>query len=161
MQYYTHPFLAGCQLVASSDIAIGSETSVFMTPGVNIGLFCSTPSIPLLETIPKKIALDMLLTGRMLKNAEEANRYGLLSRIVPDEVLQEEAQSVAAIIASKSFQVIKSGKEIICKQESLRSLDDKYDVAIDTMVQGLLSKDSSIGIKALLRKEEPKWKHQN
>lgn len=160
MQYYTHPFLAGCQLVASSDIAIGSETSVFMTPGVNIGLFCSTPSIPLLETIPKKIALDMLLTGRML-NAEEANRYGLLSRIVPDEVLQEEAQSVAAIIASKSFQVIKSGKEIICKQESLRSLDDKYDVAIDAMVQGLLSKDSSIGIKAFLRKEEPKWKHQD
>lgn len=131
-----------------------------MTPGVNIGLFCSTPSVSLLETIPKKIALDMLLTGRML-NAEEANRYGLLSRIVPDEALQEEAQNVAAIIASKSFQVIKSGKEIICKQESLRSLDEKYDVATDAMIQGLSSEDSSIGIEAFLRKKEPKWKHQD
>ena len=129
-----------------------------MTPGVNIGLFCSTPSVSLLETIPKKIALDMLLTGRML-NAEEANRYGLLSRIVPDEALQEEAQNVAAIIASKSFQVIKSGKEIICKQESLRSLDEKYDVATDAMVQGLKKKESSIGIEAFLRKKEPQWKH--
>ncbi len=168
---------AGCQLVASTDLVIASEKAKFATPGVQIGLFCSTPAVPLLRCIPQKIALDMLYTGRVLM-AHEAQMYGLVSRLVTvdkenkgsarqnefhsheGEITQKEAHTIAKNIASKSSMAMSIGKLSIYKQISCSSLNEAYDVANEAMVENLSCEDATVGITSFLNKKVPEWKHK-
>ena len=149
---------AGCQLVASTDLVIASDKAQFSTPGVQIGLFCSTPAVPLLRCIPQKIALDMLYTGRIL-TAHEALMYGLVSRLVvtdkdnQDTVddatkTQKEAHAIAKNIASKSSAAMGIGKRSVYKQMSSSSLNEAYRVANDAMVENLGYEDAIVGISS-------------
>lgn len=164
---------AGCQLAASTDLTVASPTASFATPGVNIGLFCSTPAVPLIRTIPYKVALDMLFTGRVL-NAQEALAFGLVSRIAEvensagggdsdrdgAEAVKKEANAIAQLIASKSGNAMRNGKSALLQQAALTSLKGAYEIANAAMVQGMKTEDACIGIHSFLAKERPNWKHK-
>jgi enoyl-CoA hydratase/carnithine racemase len=146
---------AGCQLVASCDLAIASIHAQFQTPGVHIGLFCSTPMVAVSRAIGRKHALEMLLTGDMIP-AERAVEMGLVNRVVPAEELTGEAMALAARIASKSPLTLKIGKEAFQRQLDL-PLTDAYRVAAEIMVENMLARDAEEGIGAFLGKREPRW----
>ncbi|CAH3171205.1 unnamed protein product [Porites evermanni] len=146
---------AGCQLVASCDIAIASDKAKFATPGVNIGLFCTTPGVALARAVPRKVAMQMLLTGYPI-SADEALKYGLLSKVVPEENLDEEVNTVAEKIASSSQPVVAMGKAGFYSQVS-KARDQAYVEAEAVMVENLELHDGQEGIKAFLEKRKPTW----
>ena len=146
---------AGCQLVASCDLAIASEEATFCTPGVNIGLFCSTPAVALSRNMSPKHAMEMLLTGETI-DARAARDFGLVNRVVPEEYLSTVVQKYANTIASKSPLAVKLGKEAFYRQVEM-PLAEAYDHAAGVMVENLLARDAAEGIGAFLEKRKPNW----
>jgi enoyl-CoA hydratase/carnithine racemase len=147
---------AGCQLVATCDLAVAAETADFATPGVNIGLFCSTPMVALSRNISRKRAMEMLLLGEAL-SAADAQDYGLVNRVVPPGKVMDEALAMARIIAAKSKATVAVGKAAFYRQVEL-SLDDAYAYAGEVMVKNMLMADAGEGICAFLEKRDPRWK---
>jgi enoyl-CoA hydratase/carnithine racemase len=146
---------AGCQLVASCDLAVASETARFSTPGVHIGLFCSTPMVALSRNVSNKHAMEMLLTGDMVP-ADDAYRIGLVNRVAPAGKASEVALDLARQIASKSALTVKIGKEAFYRQREL-NLADAYKLTIDVMVENMLAHDAEEGIGAFIEKRDPEW----
>ena len=146
---------AGCQLVASCDLAIASSSARFVTPGVNIGLFCSTPMVALSRNVGRKAAMEMLLTGDMI-DGEEARRIGLINRVVAPEILESETMALAQRIAGKPRATIKTGKEAFYRQLEM-PLDEAYAYASKVMTENMLDAEACEGIGAFLEKREPKW----
>jgi len=146
---------AGCQLVASCDLAVASEDAWFATPGVKIGLFCTTPMVALTRAIGRKKAMEMLLTGDPLP-AREALAAGLVNRVVPADRLAAETRALAERIASSSPYVIAIGKEAFYRQADL-SQSQAYDFAEETMSINAKAADAHEGIAAFLEKRAPDW----
>ena len=146
---------AGCQLVASCDLAVAGSEARFCTPGVHIGLFCSTPMVALSRNISAKHALEMLLLGEMVP-AEEALRMGLVNRVVPTGGALAEAGRLAAIIASKSPATVKIGKRAFYEQREM-GLKAAYDHTSAVMVENMLARDAEEGIGAFMEKRAPTW----
>ncbi len=146
---------AGCQLVASCDLAVASSAARFATPGVNIGLFCSTPMVALSRNVARKHAMEMLLTGEMIA-AEEARRIGLINRVVAPEALAGETARLAALIATKPHGTLKIGKEAFYRQVEM-GLSDAYDYASQVMTLNMLGAEAEEGIGAFVEKREPRW----
>ncbi len=146
---------AGCQLVASCDLAICTDTSTFCTPGVNIGLFCSTPMVAVSRAAHRKQAMEMLLTGETI-DASTAKDFGLVNRIVPRQYLAQVVDKYASVIASKSPLTLKIGKEAFYRQIDM-SLEEAYDYAARVMVDNMLARDAAEGIGAFLDKRHPTW----
>jgi enoyl-CoA hydratase/carnithine racemase len=146
---------AGCQLVASCDLAVASRAAQFATPGVNIGLFCSTPMVALSRNVSRKHAMEMLLTGDMV-SAEDAQRIGLVNRVVPAGTEREVAMVLARQIASKSALTVKIGKEAFYRQLDM-NLADAYRYTADVMVENMLARDAEEGIGAFIEKRTPAW----
>jgi len=146
---------AGCQLVASCDLAVTSQQAKFATPGVNIGLFCSTPMVALSRNVSAKHAMEMLLTGEMV-SAEQALRIGLVNRVVPAGKEREEALALARKIASKSTHVIKIGKQAFYRQREM-ALADAYNYTSKVMVENMMARDAEEGIGAFVAKRMPTW----
>jgi enoyl-CoA hydratase/carnithine racemase len=147
---------AGCQLVASCDLAIATEEATFGTPGVNIGLFCSTPMVALSRNLARKHAMEMLLTGERI-DAAQARDFGLVNRVVPPEYLDQIVGKYARTIASKSPLTLKIGKEAFYNQAEM-GLSDAYDYASRVMVENMMARDAEEGIGAFIEKREPDWK---
>jgi enoyl-CoA hydratase/carnithine racemase len=147
---------AGCQLVASCDLAVASQAAKFATPGVNIGLFCSTPMVALSRNVSRKHAMQMLLTGDLI-SAEEAARIGLVNEVVPAGQERAAALKLAEKIAAKSMLTVEIGKEAFYRQAEM-SLADAYDYASHVMVENMLARDAEEGISAFIEKREAKWK---
>jgi enoyl-CoA hydratase/carnithine racemase len=146
---------AGCQMVASCDLAVASAAAGFCTPGVNIGFFCSTPMVALSRNVAPKHAMEMLLTGDMM-SAEQALQMGLINRIVPPGREREEATRLAQQVASKSAAVVKFGKEAFYDQIEM-NLADAYRHASAVMVENMMLRDAAEGIGAFLEKRKPTW----
>lgn len=146
---------AGCQLVASCDLAVASAEAKFATPGVDIGLFCSTPMVALSRNVSRKHAMEMLLTGDAA-SAEDAYRMGLVNRVVPPGKERDEALVFARKIASKSSHTVKIGKEGFYRQAEM-SLARAYEYVSEVMVENLMARDAEEGLKAFIDKREPKW----
>ncbi len=146
---------AGCQLVASCDLAIASHAAKFGTPGVNIGLFCSTPMVALSRNVSRKHAMEMLLTGELI-SAEHAARIGLINQVVAAGHEHTEALKLADKIAAKSTLTVKIGKEAFYRQAEM-PLADAYKYASEVMVDNMLARDAEEGISAFIEKREPKW----
>ena len=146
---------AGCQLVASCDLAIAADTAQFSTPGVHIGLFCSTPMVALSRNVADKFAMEMLLTGDMTP-ASRAAEIGLVNRAVPTEALQQATMEMARKIASKSSMTLATGKRAYYAQREM-GLSDAYDYASAVMVDNMLATDATEGINAFLQKRPPQW----
>jgi enoyl-CoA hydratase/carnithine racemase len=147
---------AGCQLVASCDLAIASEAARFATPGVDIGLFCSTPAVALSRAVPAKPAMEMLLTGEMI-SAAEAHRIGLVNRVVPPQDLRAATDSLAAHVAARSTHVVRLGKRAFHRQRGL-PLDAAYAEMAAVMAGNLMAEDAVEGIGAFLEKRPPVWR---
>ena len=147
---------AGCQLVASCDLAVASTEAKFATPGVNIGLFCSTPMVALSRAVGRKASMEMLLTGDMV-DAENAVRAGLINRAVAPDRLDAEVNGLAGQIASKSPFVLAIGKEAFYRQAEM-GLDDAYAYASEVMTTNMMARDATEGIDAFLQKRPPDWK---
>jgi enoyl-CoA hydratase/carnithine racemase len=146
---------AGCQLVASCDLAVAASGARFCTPGVNIGLFCSTPMVALSRNVSSKHAMEMLLTGDTI-SAEEACRIGLVNQVVESGGEREAALVLAGKIAAKSALVVKIGKEAFYRQREM-PLTEAYRYACDVMVENMLARDAEEGIDAVLSKRTPQW----
>ncbi|WP_341914970.1 enoyl-CoA hydratase [Ferrovibrio terrae] len=146
---------AGCQLVASCDLAVAADTARFATPGVNIGLFCSTPMVALSRNVSRKHAMEMLLTGDLLPAARAAE-IGLVNRVVPESALSETALALAGQIAAKSPLTVKIGKEAFYRQLDM-PLAQAYDYASRVMTENMLARDAEEGIDAFIEKRDPKW----
>lgn len=147
---------AGCQLVAASDLAIAETGARFATPGVKIGLFCTTPMIPLVRVIGRRRALDMLLSGRFI-SAQEAERYGLVNRVVPPEQLAEEATKWARELAQFSSYTLSLGKRAFYDQIDL---DERsaYNYGKEVIAMNCLAEDAAEGMSAFLEKRSPQWR---
>ncbi len=146
---------AGCQLVATCDLAVAADTARFATPGVNIGLFCSTPMVALSRAVGRKAAMEMLLTGDLI-DAARAREIGLVNRVVPEEALDEAVTALAGQIAAKSPLTLAIGKEAFYRQAEL-GLDDAYRFAAETMTRNMMARDAEEGIDAFLGKRAPVW----
>jgi enoyl-CoA hydratase/carnithine racemase len=146
---------AGCQLVASCDLAVASSAATFATPGVNIGLFCSTPMVALSRNVPRKAAMEMLLTGDMV-SAKEAQRIGLINRVVEPGAERAAALALGRQIAAKSALTLKIGKEAFYRQLEM-NLSDAYRHAAGVMVENMLARDAEEGIGAFIEKRTPSW----
>ena len=146
---------AGCQLVASCDLAVASREARFATPGVNIGLFCSTPMVALSRNVARKHAMEMLLTGELI-DAEEARRIGLVNRVVAPEQLVSETMKLAKRIAAKPTRTVKIGKEAFYRQLEM-PLAEAYNYASVVMTRNMLEPEAEEGIGAFLEKRTPKW----
>ena len=146
---------AGCQLVASCDLAVASQAAKFATPGVNIGLFCSTPMVALSRNVSRKHAMQMLLTGDLI-SADEAARIGLVNEVVPAGQERAAAIKLADKIAAKSTAIVKIGKQAFYRQAEM-SLADAYDYDSQVMVENMLARDAEEGISAFIEKRDPKW----
>ena len=146
---------AGCQLVASCDLAVAGEGARFQTPGVHIGLFCSTPMVALSRAVGRKHAMEMLLTGDMVPAARAAD-IGLVNKVVPASHLPAETMALAEKIAAKSPLILKIGKELFQRQLDA-PLADAYRLAVEAMVENMLARDAAEGIGAFLDKREPQW----
>ncbi len=147
---------AGCQLVASADLAFAASDARFATPGVNIGLFCHTPMVPLSRNISAKHAMEMLLVGDLV-DAETALRFGLINAHVPRQDLQAKVLETATKIASKSSHVLKLGKQAFYRQLGM-DLAGAYAHAVEAMVENMLAEDAEEGIAAFIEKRQPSWK---
>ena len=146
---------AGCQLVATCDLAIAGESARFATPGVNIGLFCSTPMVALSRAVGRKAAMEMLLTGDLI-DAHRARDIGLVNRVVPDGVLEAETTALARQIASKSPLTLAIGKEAFYRQADM-DLAAAYAHTAEVMTRNMMAHDAAEGIDAFLEKRTPEW----
>ena len=146
---------AGCQLVASCDLAICVNEANFCTPGVNIGLFCSTPMVALTRNVPRKQAMEMLVTGEEI-DAHTAKAYGIVNRVVPKDYLTMVVDKYASEIAAKSAHALKFGKETFYRQLEL-PLNEAYDLAAQVMTDNMLAADAEEGICAFIEKRHPDW----
>jgi enoyl-CoA hydratase/carnithine racemase len=146
---------AGCQLVASCDLAVAADGTRFGVNGVNIGLFCSTPMVALSRNVPAKVAFEMLTTGQFI-NAARAREVGLVNRVVAPEALAEETRALATLLASKLTAAVRIGKRAFYDQLGL-PLAQAYDHAGDVMVENMLWRDTEEGIRAFLDKRPPDW----
>ncbi|XP_041832913.1 enoyl-CoA hydratase domain-containing protein 3, mitochondrial [Melanotaenia boesemani] len=149
---------AGCQLVASCDIAVATEKSTFATPGVNVGLFCSTPAVAIGRAVPRKVAMEMLFTGAPI-SAHDALLHGLISKVVPEERLEEETLAIAQRVCQASRPVVALGKATFQRQMA-QSRDAAYTTASKVMVENLALKDGQEGIQAFIQKRKPVWSHK-
>ena len=146
---------AGCQLVATCDMAVAAEGTKFGVNGVNIGLFCSTPMVALSRNIPRKKAFEMLTTGQFI-DTQAALDMGLVNKVVPQDALASETKALAELVASKLSAAVKVGKEAFYKQIQM-STADAYAYTGDVMVQNMLYRDTEEGIAAFLEKRAPNW----
>ena len=146
---------AGCQLVATCDLAIASENARFATPGVNIGLFCSTPMVALSRNISKKNSMEMLLTGDMI-DANTAKDYGLINKVVPEKDLENTVFEIASKILKKSSKTIAIGKKAFYEQLELGILD-AYKYTSTVMANNMVQYNAQEGVKAFLEKRKPNW----
>ena len=146
---------AGCQLVATCDLAVAAEDARFATPGVNIGLFCSTPMVALTRAIGRKAAMEMMLTGEFV-DAVTARAIGLVNRVVPRIELRKAVDGLARQIAGKSALTVKIGKEAFYRQAEL-DLAAAYRYAAEVMTTNMLARDAGEGIDAFLAKRAPVW----
>jgi enoyl-CoA hydratase/carnithine racemase len=146
---------AGCQLVASCDLAIASSAAKFATPGVDIGLFCSTPMVALSRNVARKHAMEMLLTGNMVP-ADQAARIGLINRVVGANEERNSALALAQEIAAKSSYVLKIGKQAFYRQAEL-GLAEAYHYASEVMTENMMARDAEEGICAFIEKRDPSW----
>ena len=151
-------FAAGCQLVASCDLAIASDDAIFATPGVNIGLFCSTPMVAVSRKVSRKRTMKMLLTGDPV-NANYAKEIGLINDHFESSSLEEEVLKLAEKITSKSNKVIKIGKQAFYKQLEM-PIDEAYKYTSRVMSENMMALDAKEGISAFLEKRTPKWKNK-
>lgn len=147
---------AGCQLVATCDLALAAEGTRFGVNGVNVGLFCSTPMVALTRNVPTKVAFEMLTTGQFIETTR-AERIGLINRAVPLEALEDETMALARIIASKRAAVVKIGKEAFYAQRNMTPAE-AYDYAGAVMVENMLFRDTEEGIAAFIDKRPPNWR---
>ena len=147
---------AGCQLVATCDLAFASPRARFATPGVNIGLFCTTPSVALVRNVSRKHAMEMLLGGELI-SAQDAARIGLVNRVIaPPDSVRAAAFETARLIASKSPVTVALGKRAFYRQAEL-PLDEAYSYAANVMVESMLTQDAKEGIGAFIEKRAPRW----
>jgi enoyl-CoA hydratase/carnithine racemase len=146
---------AGCQLVASCDLAVASIGARFATPGVNIGLFCSTPMVALSRNVSRKAAMEMLLLGEMA-SAEDAKALGLVNRVLASDRVVNEAIELGREIAEKPKRTLKIGKEAFYRQLDM-SLEDAYAYTSGVMVENMLDAEAEEGIGAFIEKREPRW----
>ena len=146
---------AGCQLVASADLAVAADTARFATPGVDIGLFCSTPMVALSRAVPRKQAMEMLLTGDFA-TAGRAREIGLVNRVVPEAELGAATRALAAQIAAKSPLTVAIGKQAFYRQAEM-DLSSAYAYAAEVMTTNMLANDAAEGIDAFLTKRQPRW----
>jgi enoyl-CoA hydratase/carnithine racemase len=146
---------AGCQLVASCDLAVASKAATFATPGVDIGLFCSTPMVALSRNVPRKQAMEMLLTGEPV-SATAARELGLVNRVVAAGTERDAAIALAQKIARQSAYAIKLGKAAFYRQAEM-SLADAYRYTAEVMTENMMARDAEEGIGAFIEKREPKW----
>jgi enoyl-CoA hydratase/carnithine racemase len=149
---------AGCQLVASCDLAVAGESAAFATPGVDIGLFCSTPMVALSRNVTRKQAMEMLLTGEPVP-AARAREMGLVNRVVPAGSEREAAITLAQQVALKSAYTVKLGKEAFYRQAEM-SLADAYRYAAEVMTQNMMARDAEEGICAFIEKRKPTWRDE-
>lgn len=149
---------AGCQLVAACDLAISEEEARFATPGVKIGLFCSTPMTPLIRLIGRRRAMDMLISGRFVP-AEEALSFGLVNKVVPGQNLDQETRTWALQIGSASGMTLAIGKKAFYNQADM-SEDESYAYTQEVISMNCLTHDAQEGMQAFLDKREPVWKDQ-
>jgi len=149
---------AGCQLVAACDLAVAADDARFATPGVNIGLFCSTPMVPVARSIGRKRALEMLFTGEMI-DAPTACAWGLVNRVVPADRLDDEVNDLARRIAGASAYVLALGKRAFYAQDELPE-DTAYDLAGRAMVENAQADDAHEGMRAFLEKRAPQWRNR-
>ncbi|EIJ43969.1 enoyl-CoA hydratase/carnithine racemase [Beggiatoa alba B18LD] len=147
---------AGCQLVAACDLAVSVDTAKFATSGINVGLFCSTPAVPLSRNLPRKQAMELLLTGEFI-DAQTALHYGLINRVVTAEQLNSNVQALAESIVAKSTTAIRMGKQMFYKQLEM-PLTDAYHYAAEVMVCNIMDEDAKEGIDAFTQKRTPVWK---
>jgi enoyl-CoA hydratase/carnithine racemase len=147
---------AGCQLVATCDLAVAADDARFATPGVNIGLFCSTPMVALSRAVPRKQAMEMLLTGDLI-DAPRAAAIGLVNRVVPAAQLDAAVGELAAVIAGKSPHVLAIGKRAFYRQAEL-PLAEAYTYTAEVMTTNMLARDAAEGIDAFLEKRKPIWR---
>lgn len=146
---------AGCQLVATCDLAIAAESATFAVSGINVGLFCSTPAVALSRNVAPKQAFDMLMTGRFI-TASEALSNGLVSRVVPDRELDAETATLTRDICSKSPVAVRTGKAMFARQRAM-SLEDAYAYAGGVMAHNMMAQDVAEGIDAFMAKRRPEW----
>jgi enoyl-CoA hydratase/carnithine racemase len=147
---------AGCQLVATCDLAVAADVARFAVSGINVGLFCATPSVALARNLGRKQAMEMLLTGDFI-DAAEAQRRGLVNRVVPLEQLDAEVKKLTDAICGKSAAAIALGKQAFYRQLEL-GLDAAYELATETMACNMMYADASEGIDAFMQKRQPEWK---
>ncbi len=147
---------AGCQLVAMCDLAVAVEGARFAVSGINVGLFCATPSVALGRAMGRKQAMEMLLTGDFI-DAAEAQRRGLINRVVPPEQLDAEVKKLTDSICAKSAVAIGMGKQMFYKQLEM-GLDGAYQLASETMACNMMAEDAAEGIDAFMQKRKPEWK---
>ena len=148
---------AGCQLIASCDLAYASDRAQFATPGVNIGLFCSTPMVALSRNVNKKSAMEMLLTGDLI-DAKKAQKIGLINNCFNSEELMKKVFEQAKKISLKSMKTLKIGKKAFYKQREM-SLEEAYNYTSSIMAENMLEEDSEEGINAFLEKRKPIWEN--
>jgi enoyl-CoA hydratase/carnithine racemase len=149
---------AGCQLVASCDLAVASEAASFATPGVDIGLFCSTPMVALSRNVPRKQAMEMLLTGEPVP-AVRAREIGLVNRVVAAGTERDAAIALAQQVALKSAYTVKLGKAAFYRQAEM-NLADAYRYAAEVMTENMMARDAEEGIGAFIEKREPRWQDE-
>ena len=151
-------FAAGCQLVATCDLALSSDDAIFATPGVNIGLFCSTPMVAVSRKVNRKKMMKMLLTGEPI-NAAYAKEIGLINDYFEKSNLEDEVIKLAEKISSKSNKVVKIGKQAFYKQLEM-PLQQAYKYTSRVMCENMMTQDAKEGISAFLEKRKPKWKNK-
>ncbi|MGQ0578449.1 MAG: enoyl-CoA hydratase [Betaproteobacteria bacterium] len=147
---------AGCQLVAQCDLAVASDNARFAVSGINVALFCSTPSVPLARNVSRKQAMEMLLTGDFI-DAATAKARGLVNRVVPVEKLDAEVKALADAIVAKSSVAVTTGKKMFYKQIEMGT-DAAYDYAAEVLACNMMAEDVGVGIDAFTKKRPPKWK---
>jgi enoyl-CoA hydratase/carnithine racemase len=147
---------AGCQLVATCDLVVASQEARFATSGINLGLFCSTPAVALSRSVPRKAALELLLTGGFV-DAETAREIGLVNQVVTREALDATVEELAATIAEKSPVAVRTGKEMFYRQLSM-PLCEAYAFAGEMMAENMMAHDAREGIDAFLEKRDPRWR---
>jgi len=151
-------FAAGCQLVATCDLALSTNDAIFATPGVNIGLFCSTPMVAVSRNVSRKKTMKMLLTGEPI-NAHYAKEIGLINDHFENSKLEEEVSKLAETVASKSNKIVKMGKEAFYKQLEI-PLNEAYRHTSEVMSENMMTLDAKEGISAFLEKRVPNWKNK-
>lgn len=151
-------YAGGCQLVAQCDLAVASTAATFATSGINFGLFCNTPGVSVARNVPRKRAMEMLVTGESI-DADAALDYGLVNRVVPLERLDEELQSLTRSILDKTPVAVTAGKHLFYRQVEA-DLHEAYRLAVEAMVENMMTEDAAEGIDAFSQKRRPRWKNR-